>query len=330
MSPAANVYTKVKWYRYKIAKRIRNLEGEELISELKEIIEDIKEKKLDKVGLFELQIKELEDIIKETKDKPKQRAREHDPFYIPPSGDGRIALFGLSNVGKSSLMNAITNAEVIVGDFLNTTRQAQAGTCEYKNLKIQIIDLPGFLDFKEDWMINKQIIRVARTSDAILMVIDLTMDIESQYTFLMKQLETAKIMIDGETSYKIGIIATKGDLPSSKQNYEILKEITNLKIIAISINNELSLEKLKEELFEHLEVIRIYTKPPKEKPNLEKPFVCSKGSTIENLAKDIHTSFPKLFRYARVWGKSCEFQGQRVGLEHALNDEDIVELNLKR
>ncbi len=86
-------------------------------------------------------------------------------------------------------MNAITNTDVKTGNYLHTTRTALAGTCEYENLKIQIIDLPGFLDFKEDWTISKHIVRVARTCDAIPLVIDLSMDIDRQYDFLMEQLE---------------------------------------------------------------------------------------------------------------------------------------------
>jgi len=189
---SSNRYTKLKWYRFNIARRIRNLEGEQLIAELEDIIQDIRDKKLDKLGVFKLQIEELESMISQAKTKPKLKGREHDPFHIPYSGDGRIALFGLSNVGKSTLMNAITNTDVKTGAYLHTTREALAGTLEYEDLKIQIIDLPGFLDFREDWAISKQIVRVARTSDAILMVVDLSMDIKQTcfYIFKTKQVDS--------------------------------------------------------------------------------------------------------------------------------------------
>ncbi|MFX0123363.1 MAG: GTPase [Candidatus Hodarchaeota archaeon] len=321
---------KFKWYRFKVAKRIRILEGDELIQELEATIEDIRTKKLDqKIGSFNLFVRDLERIIAETRAKPKQKSRQYDPFLIPRSGDGRVVLFGLSNVGKSTLMNAITNTDVKTGAYLHTTRRALAGTCEYKDLRIQIIDLPGFLDFKEDWIISKQIVRVARTSDAILLVIDLSFDIDRQYSFLMEQLEQAKIVVNKESMYKFGIIATKGDLPNSKKNYELLKTKTALPIHPISIENEDSLVKLKDYLFSIIEVIRIYTKPPKRKP-AKQPFVCPSGTTISELAGKVHNDFLKYFCYARVWGSSVEFSGQRVGLEHELKDSDIVELNIKR
>jgi len=323
-------YTKLKWYRFRIARRIWNLEGQELLAELEDIIQDIRNKKLDKLGVFKLQIRELEEMIAELKAKPKKKARVHDPFHIPASGDGRIALFGLSNVGKSTLMNAITNTDVKIGAYLHTTRVAHAGTLEYENLKIQIIDVPGFLDFKEDWAINRQIVRVARTSDAIMMVVDLSMDIDRQYSFLMKQLEDSKLIVDGETHYKLGIIATKGDLPETDENFNRLKELTKYQIIPISIKFEESLEKLKKALFEQLEIIRVYTKKPGEKADLEKPFVLSEGSTIMDVAENIHSSFVNRFRFAKIWGPSAEFEGQQVGFDHVLSDTDIVELTITK
>ena len=319
-----------RWYRYKVILRIDLLEGEELISELEDTIAHIRNRKLDKYGKFRRFIEQLEHLIAETKFKPKQKGREYDPFYIPRSGDGRVALFGLSNVGKSTLMNAITNTDVKTSHFLHTTKTALAGTCDINNLKIQIIDVPGFLDFKEDWAISKQIVRVARTCDAILLVIDLSMDIDRQYNFLIEQLSNANLLKDGESTYKLGVIATKGDLPESEKSFHILETRTDWPIHPISIKNKESLEKLKEYLFTVLEVMRIYTKPPKCEADFEQPFICPLETTVGEIAEKIHKDFVKLFRYARVWGSSVEFPGQHVGLEHILIDTDVVEIILRR
>lgn len=322
--------TKLKWYRFDIARRIRNLEGEELVSELEKIIADIKVKKLDKkYGGFALQIKELEEIIQEILAKPKKKARQFDPFYIPASGDGRIALFGISNVGKSTLMNEITNTEVDVGDFLHTTRMAQAGTCEYENVHIQLIDLPGFLDFKDDWFIHTQILRVSRTCDAILMVIDLSMNVKTQYDFLIKQLEKARIIRDGKTNQRIAVVATKGDLPNTEETYTYLKSLTVYPIYPISIKNNRSLDQFKKKLFKFLDIIRVYTKPPGKKVDYTKPFVLPQGTSVLDIAKRIHSSFPQKLRHARVWGKSVDFDGQQVSKNHLLADGDVVEMNVE-
>ena len=327
-----NWNTKFKWYKFSVVRKIRNLEGDELVKVLEDTIEDIKVKKLDKNGLFKLYIKQLAGYISDTKEKPKKGSnRQFDPFLIPRSGDGRVVLFGLSNVGKSTLMNAITNTDVKTGSYLHTTREALAGTLEYQGIRIQIIDLPGFLEFKEDWNISKQIVRVARTSDSILLVIDLSMDIERQYNFLMTQLINSKLLETEEDSviYNLGIIATKGDLPTSKQNHEILKAKTRIPIVPISIENYESLNNLKKHIYDLMEVIRIYTKPPRKEPaNI--PFIIANGSTVNDLAKKIHNDLVKHFRYAKIWGSSVEFAGQRVGFDHKLKDGDIVEITSTR
>jgi len=325
-----NVSNKSRWYWFNVMRRIDLLEGEELISELEDRIEDIRNKKLDKWGRFQKMIQRLEHLIVETKFKPKQKGREYDVFYIPRSGDGRVALFGLSNVGKSTLMNAITNTDVKTSHFFHTTKTALAGTCEINNLKIQIIDVPGFLDFKEDWAISRQIVRVARTCDAILLVIDLSFDIDRQYKFLIEQLNNANLLKAEELMYKYGIIATKGDLPGSEENFNLLKSKTNWSIHPISIKNKDSLEKLKGYLFTVLELMRIYTKPPGCKADLTQPFICPIETTVGEIAEKIHKDFIKLFRYARVWGSSVELPGQHVGIEHTLMDTDVVEIIIKR
>ncbi|MHA1244243.1 MAG: GTPase [Candidatus Heimdallarchaeota archaeon] len=305
---------KVRWFRYRIGLRLELLEGEEFAEEIDKIIEEIYTKKLDSIGQFKQLIAELDWRKQEALAKPKQKARQYDPFEIQKSGVGRIALFGLSNVGKSTLLNAITNTDVVTGAFLHTTTTGQAGSCTYEGVTFQIVDLPGFLDFKDDWGIRRQINRVARTSDAIMMVVDLTMSIDRQLSFLTEQLVKTKMLVDGESSHKIGIIATKGDLPGSKERYQELLQKAKWAVYPTAYNNEESLEKLKKS----------------KKPNMEEPFVIASGATVADVSEKIHTSFLKRFRYAKIWGTSCEYEGQQVGLDHELQDKDIIELVLHR
>jgi hypothetical protein len=325
-----NKHTKLRWFTYKVRSRLELLEGKEYAQEVDKLIEEIKTKKWDQHLQFQQLIESLLEAKKEALAPPERKTREYDPFEIPRSGVGRIALFGLSNVGKSTLMNAITNTEVNVGNYLHTTTVGQAGACTYQGVTYQIVDLPGFLDFKEDWALSRQIVRVARTSDAIMMVIDLTMDIDRQLAFLTKQLEEGKLLENNQSDYKIAIIATKGDLPGSKEAYDYLQTKTDWPIYPTAYNNEASLENLKKAMFKLLKVIRVYTKPPGKKPNLQEPFIINKGATVAEVVEKIHSSFTERFRYAKIWGESVEYEGQQVGLEHRLTDKDILEIILSK
>lgn len=57
-----------------------------------------------------------------------------------------ILVTGYPNVGKSSFVNSITKANVLVEPYPFTTQALYVGHTEYKNLKFQVIDSPGILD----------------------------------------------------------------------------------------------------------------------------------------------------------------------------------------
>jgi len=317
---------KLKSYHYEFTRKTNEKTGDDLVEAIKEMIADIKAHGYDKAKCFQEYIRTLEDMIQEVLSKKKGKFREYDPFEIKRSGDARVALFGMTNVGKSTLMNSITNAKVKTGNYSTTTTTALGGTCIYDGVQIQMVDLPGFVDYNDDWKINKQIIRVARTSDAILMVIDLSQDAKIQYEFLVSQLQKAEIIMDGESVFQIQIIATKGDLPFSKENYELLKSLSEFKILPISITYEKSLEGLKKWLYDSLEIMKVFTKKHHQKPDLENPMIVHIGTTVGDIAKKIHKDFVENFDHAKIWGKSVQFDGQNVGIEHELMDGDVVEI----
>lgn len=55
----------------------------------------------------------------------------------------RVVLAGQPNVGKSSLINAISNAKMRVGNFSGVTLEKAEATLQYKGYEIIMIDLPG-------------------------------------------------------------------------------------------------------------------------------------------------------------------------------------------
>jgi len=84
---------------------------------------------------------------------------------------------------------------------------------------------------------------------------------------------------------------------------------------------------LGDKLFNLLGITRVYTKEPGREPS-PIPIVARRGLTVADLAKEIHSDFYKRFKYAKIWGPSANFPGERVGSDRKLEDGDVIELHV--
>jgi ribosome-interacting GTPase 1 len=127
------------------------------------------------------------------------------------------------------------------------------------------------------------------------------------------------------------IVANKIDVEGAEANLKILEDYVGgqLPVIAISCKTGHGLDKIGGLLFKALDLIRVYTKEPGERNPSQKPFVLKRGSTVYDLAKNIHSDFSKNFAYARVWAKRLVFSPQKVGATFTLEDGDVVEIHTK-
>ncbi|KAK9906385.1 hypothetical protein WJX75_000934 [Coccomyxa subellipsoidea] len=88
-----------------------------------------------------------------------------------------------------------------------------------------------------------------------------------------------------------------------------------------------NLDGLVEMIWEYLDLLRIYTKPKGRLPDYNDPVVVpSSRNTVEDFCNRIHKGIAKQFKYALVWGTSVKHRPQKVGKDHRLQDEDIVQI----
>ncbi|KAL3982185.1 Nucleolar GTP-binding protein 1 (NOG1) family protein [Acanthocheilonema viteae] len=88
-----------------------------------------------------------------------------------------LILCGFPNVGKSSLMNLLTRADVEVQPYAFTTKALYIGHLDYKYLRWQVIDTPGILDqpLEERNTIEMQAITaLAHLRAAVLFIMDIS------------------------------------------------------------------------------------------------------------------------------------------------------------
>jgi len=132
--------------------------------------------------------------------------------------------------------------------------------------------------------------------------------------------------IDKRTVWKKAfVILNKTDIAEPDETKRIVKLIKaryNLATLPISVKERQNLEKVKQAFWEICGLIRVYTTTT---PHSD-PLVMPSGSTILDTATRIHKEFVEKFKFARVWGKSVKYPGQRVGKDHTLQDKDIIEI----
>jgi len=201
------------------------------------------------------------------------------------------------------------------------------------NIQIQLVDTPP-LDpaFTEPGLFD-----LIRRADLVLLVLDLQADPIEQYQISLELLDQHRIVPRGTEDVNMGrerltyvsiiVVVNKCDDVSRDEDFEALCELFEgeCPLLPISAESGRNFDRLKSQIYEQLDIIRVYAKPPGKEPDLETPFVLKKGSTIIDLARKIHRDFYEHLKSARVWG-STAFEGQLVQRDYLLQDGDIVEL----
>ena len=98
----------------------------------------------------------------------------------------------------------------------------------------------------------------------------------------------------------------------------------------ISADKNINLEQLKQKIFSKLGLMRIYLKKPGKEADLGDPLIMENYSTAIEVCRKIHQKLARYFNSVKVWGDSAKFPGQKLGQNHVLQDNDIVEFSFKK
>jgi uncharacterized protein len=132
--------------------------------------------------------------------KKKQEARGKSSgkttgYDVRKTGDGTVILLGFPSVGKSTLLNKLTNAESPIGAYDFTTLSVIPGTMEHKHAKIQILDVPGVVSGAASGRgRGKEVLAVMRSCDLVLILLDINR--LGEYDALMKEVYETGIRLN--------------------------------------------------------------------------------------------------------------------------------------
>jgi len=205
--------------------RVMGLEEE--IEQLEEEISETPYNKSTEAHIGRLKAKLAEK--KEKLEKQQSGGSGGGGYAVEQHGDATVALVGFPSVGKSSLINAMTNADSEVGSYEFTTLDVNPGMLEYRGANIQLLDVPGLIEGAAGGRGGgKEILSVIRAADLVIFMLS-AFEIE-QYDRLAEELYNVNIRVDEEPPSvtvrrkgKDGIdVNTSGDL---ELDHDTVKEI---------------------------------------------------------------------------------------------------------
>ncbi len=161
-------------------------------------------------------------------------------FAIKKSGDATVGLIGYPSIGKSTLMNCLTDAKSRIGDYFFTTLDVIPGMMKYKGANIQILDLPGLISGASKGRgRGKEILSAIRNVDLILFMID-AQNFDNLY-LMIKELYNSGIRLNQKKPDVIvkktgqGGINVTATVKLSKLDKELVKSIASEYIINADI-----------------------------------------------------------------------------------------------
>ncbi len=310
---------------------------------------------------------------------------------VRKEGAGQVCLVGVTNCGKSTIINAVTNATFDIADYPFTTPIPTPAMLTLEDINIQLVELPGVFEGSHEAGIGRQALSVARNTDCIALIIDLSHDIDTQMNIILGELDAARIrlnkektavriervglgglMIYGAQNYegdieevmeylrarrvsniivrfqkpatfeqltdamdasvayvRAMVVATKGDATGSEARFQELesKYSERFDIVPVSAEKNENLDGMSWALYEHLDILRVYTKIPGKKRE-NKPIVLPAGSVVQDAAGKVHKElFVERFRSAVILRANDKIKRRVVGLHYPLQDGDILQLS---
>ena len=294
-------------------RRLIGKEGRERIREVSSLLAELPDYRN---GPYADLRKWLTSEIEETR--VRSSAVHRDSIAVRREGAAQIALVGPPNVGKSSILQALSEIQIKTGDYAFTTLRPIPALTRIGGVLVQLVEIPGLIEgATEDRGGGRALLGVLRFADAIVYCTRADGDPEALRP-VIHEIELAEI------EKPAFLAATRADEASPEAIDRLRAAYPDLEVIPVSVIDEGSLAAFSDAVWRLTGLIRVrlrangMTDP--------EPLALDPGSTVADVADSVHHDLGATFSGARIWGPSARFEGQRVGREHPVRDGDVVEI----
>ena len=145
-------------------RRLTGKEGRERIREVRSLLDELPDYRN---GPYADLRKWLLGEIEETR--VRSSAVHRDSIAVRREGAAQIALVGPPNVGKSSLLQALSDIQIKTGDYAFTTLRPVPALTRIGGVLVQLVEIPGLIEgATEDRGGGRALLGVLRSADAIV------------------------------------------------------------------------------------------------------------------------------------------------------------------
>jgi ribosome-interacting GTPase 1 len=206
--------------------------------------------------------KQMAVMRREMEEKKRKKVGRSGPkFFIEKEGAAQIALLGMTGVGKSSLLAAVTNARTEISSNPYTTKEPVPGIVVYEDIQFQMIETPAVMEGSADgraWGLKT--LATARNADGLIVMVDLSQDPVEQFSLILNELEKARILVSkprGRVEFErkfmgagLRIILVGKLVDCDMRDVEELLKSYRVSDAVVKISGESTLEEIEDAIFE--------------------------------------------------------------------------------